>query len=54
MFETLSKQKQTKIEEKAEENLIEQGINPSFILPSMIRFERNKLLEKKKGKVIKN
>ena len=51
IFETLPKQKQTKIEEKAEENLIEQGINPSFILPSMIRFERNKLLEKKKGLV---
>jgi len=51
IFETLPKQKQAKIEEKAEENLIEQGINPSFILPSMIRFERNKLLEKKKSLV---
>ncbi len=51
IFERLSKQKQAKLEEKARENLIEQGINPNFIIPTLLRFERNKLLDKKKDLV---
>ena len=48
IFETLPKQKQSKLEEKAKENLIEQGIHPNFIMPTLIKIERNKLIEKKK------
>ena len=51
IFERLPKEKQKKLEEKARENLIEQGINPNFILPTLLRLERNKLLEKKKSLV---
>jgi len=51
IFEILPKQKQAKLEEKAQENLIEQGIHPNFILPTLLRLERNKLLEKKKSLV---
>lgn len=51
VFGQLLKEKQEKLEEKARENLIEQGINPKFILPTLLRLERNKLLEKKKSLV---
>lgn len=51
IFDRLPKEKQKKLEEKARENLIEQGINPNFILPTLLRLERNKLLEKKKSLV---
>jgi len=39
-FERLPKEKQEKIEERAKENLIERGINPNFILPTLLRLER--------------
>ena len=48
IFATFPKQKQSKLEEKAKENLIEQGIQPNFIMPTLIKIERNKLIEKKK------
>jgi len=51
IFEGLPKQKQAELEEKAKENLIEQGVNPDFILPTLLRLERNNLLEKKKSLV---
>jgi len=51
IFEGLPKQKQVELEEKAKENLIEQGVNPDFILPTLLRLERNNLLEKKKSLV---
>jgi len=51
IFDRLPKEKQKKLEEKARENLIEQGINPNFILPTLLRLERNRLLEKKKSLV---
>lgn len=46
VFEKLPKEDREKIEERARENLIERGINPSFILPTLLRIERNNLLEK--------
>lgn len=49
IFEKLPKEKQAKLEEKAQENLIEQGVHPNFILPTLLRLERNRLLEKKKS-----
>ena len=49
IFQELPEQKRKKLEEKARENLIEQGVNPDFILPTLLRLERNKILEKKKG-----
>jgi len=51
VFGQMPKEKQEKLEEKARENLIEQGINPNFILPTLLRIERNRLLEKKKDLV---
>ena len=48
IFKELPERKREKLEEKARENLIEQGIHPDFILPTLLRMERNKLLEKKK------
>ncbi|PIW79821.1 MAG: hypothetical protein COZ98_05545, partial [Candidatus Omnitrophica bacterium CG_4_8_14_3_um_filter_43_15] len=51
VFGQLPREKQEKLEEKARENLIEQGINPNFILPTLLRLERNKLLENKKDLV---
>ena len=51
IFERLPKQKQAKLEEKAKENLIERSVSPNFILPTLLRLERNKLLEKKKSLV---
>ncbi len=51
VFGQLPSEKQEKLEEKARENLIEQGINPNFILPTLLRLERNRLLEKKKDLV---
>lgn len=53
VFGQLPREKQEKLEEKARENLIEQGINPNFILPTLLRLERNRLLEKKKDLVKK-
>ncbi|MFH1238257.1 MAG: hypothetical protein V1491_02355, partial [archaeon] len=51
VFEQLPKEKQEKLEEKARENLIEQGVHPNFILPTLLRLERNRLLENKKDLV---
>lgn len=51
IFEGLPKQKQVELEEKAKESLIEQGVTPDFILPTLLRHERNSLLEKKKSLV---
>lgn len=51
VFGQLPKEKQEKLEEKARENLIEQGVHPNFILPTLLRFERNRLLENKKDLV---
>lgn len=53
VFEGLPKDEQERIEGKARENLVEQGINTSFILPTLLRIERNKLL-KEGGSLIKN
>jgi len=47
IFTTLPKQKQTALEQRARENLIQQGVRPAFLLPAVIRLERNKLLEKR-------
>lgn len=54
IFEGLPKQKQAELEEKARENLIEQGVSPDFILPTMLRIERNKLLGGKGVLHVKN
>lgn len=51
VFGQLPKEKQEKLEEKARENLIEQGVHPNFILPTLLRLERNRLLENKKDLV---
>lgn len=53
IFEKLPKQKKDKLEETAKENLIEQGVHPDYILPTLLRLERNKLLEKKKKSLVK-
>jgi cation transport regulator ChaC len=46
-FKNLSKQEQKELEGKAKKNLMSQGIQTSFIIPALLRIERNRLLEKK-------
>ncbi len=49
VFGQLPIEKQKKLEEQSRENLIQQGVHPDFILPTLLRIERNKLLEKEKN-----
>jgi len=48
IFENLSQNEKEELEKLAKENLIDQGITPEFFLPTMVRIERNKILEQKK------
>ena len=50
LFERLPKEEKEEIEEVARKNLIEQGVVPEFILPTMLKIERNKILETKRLK----
>lgn len=50
LFERLPKEEKEEIEGVARKNLIEQGVVPEFILPTMLKIERNKILETKRLK----
>lgn len=46
-FRRLPKKKREEIEQTARENLLKQGIKPDFLLDTLVRIERNKILEER-------
>lgn len=49
VFKKLSKKERERIEQEARENLIEQGTPPKFISSTLLRVERNRVLEEERG-----